>query len=126
VGGTSQDSKESQQVRDTHKLSSTERGSGQDSNRTLVSEGYSRSVERRAKDWSGQQKKGQLARGTHPLSSVGRGTSQDSKSQQAMRTHGLSNAERETFRPAKEGQPVRDTHVLTNAERGTGQDSERK
>jgi hypothetical protein len=68
--------KESQQARDTHILSSTEQGTGQDSNRKpamgthilsraeretgqeskgkLASEGHSPTVKHRARDWSGQ------------------------------------------------------------------------
>jgi hypothetical protein len=48
--GTGQDSKESQPTRGTDVLSSEEREDGQDSERRSVSEGLSRSVERRARD----------------------------------------------------------------------------
>jgi hypothetical protein len=99
--------KEHQPARGTHPLSSAARRTGEDSERKLASEGHSRTVERRARDWSGA-KEGQPTRGTHGLSSGERVTSQDSERKPASEGHPRT-VERKArlVRTAKEGQPAR-------------------
>jgi hypothetical protein len=96
--------KESQAARGTHVLSSAEQGIGQDSERKPASEGHSRTVERRARDWLGRRNKASHRRAL----TVCRAQSE-----------GL-------VRTAKASQLARGTHILSSAERGTCQDSERE
>jgi hypothetical protein len=95
---------ESQPARGTHPLSGAERGTGQDSERKPASDGHSRTVEHRARSWSGQRKK---------ASQRGAFTFCRAQNEGLVRT-------------AKESQPASGTHFLWSTERGTGQDSERK
>jgi hypothetical protein len=96
--------KGSQLTRGAHLLSSADGGAGQDSKRKPASEGHSRSVEDRAREWSEQRKK---------ASQRGALTGCRAQSKGPVRT-------------AKESQLARGTHLLSITERGTGQDSKGK
>jgi hypothetical protein len=96
--------KERRPTRGTHVLSSAERRTHQDSKGKPASEEHSRTIQRRARDSSGQLKK---------ASQRGALTSWPVHNDGLVRT-------------AKENQPARVTHQLSSAERQTRQDSERK
>jgi hypothetical protein len=100
---TGQRSKRNPASKNTHSLSDIEQGTCKDIKRNLASEGYSRSVGRRAADRLGQWRK---------ASQGGALTNCRAQSEGLVRT-------------STEGQLARRTHLLSSAERGIGQDNER-
>jgi hypothetical protein len=113
-------------ARGTHPLSGAERGTGQDSNIKLASEGHSHPFGCRGTCQDGEKKS--ASEGAHSLLNAEQRTGQDSERMDASQRGALTHCGVQSeglVRTAKECQSVWATHQLSSTERGTGQDSRR-